>query len=290
MSQVFAQQLGLKICKTNVEVQKIDDTILETYEIIVSTFSMWDKDSRERFFEESFLLADVKLNIGLRMPFLTISNANVNFQAWYLQWGSYIIRDVFPTTRSVEVIGKKEFAITVLDPEHESFIVHIAALSVDSGDEVQPSRRAQIAHLKADKVSCKVPSKYTDFADVFCPKLAAELLEYTRINNHVVKLVDNWQPLYGPICSLWFEELETLKAYIKNNLANGFIRPFKSPVGAPILFDKKLDGSLRLYVDYQGLNNLTIKNWYPLPLVRELLNWLGWARRFNQLDLSNTYH
>ena len=67
-------------------------------------------------------------------------------------------------------------------------------------------------------------------------------------------------------------ELETLKAYIKNNLANRFIRPSKSLAGALILFDKKPDGSLRLYVDYQGLNNLTIKNWYPLPLVGELLD------------------
>ena len=67
-------------------------------------------------------------------------------------------------------------------------------------------------------------------------------------------------------------ELETLKAYIENNLANSFIRPSKSAIGAPILFDKKPDSSLRLYVDYQGLNNLIIKNWYPLPLARELLD------------------
>ncbi len=85
-------------------------------------------------------------------------------------------------------------------------------------------------------------------------------------------------------------ELETLKAYIENNLASGYIRPSKSPAGAPILFDKKPDGSLRLCVDYRGLNNLTIKNRYPLPLVGELLDRLGRARRFTQLDLTNAYH
>ncbi len=74
--------------------------------------------------------------------------------------------------------------------------------------------------------------------------------------------------------------LETLKAYIKNNLASSFIRHFKSPIEAPILFDKKSEGSLRLYVDYWGLNNLTIKNRYSLPLVRESLDWLGQAWRF----------
>ena len=85
-------------------------------------------------------------------------------------------------------------------------------------------------------------------------------------------------------------ELETLKAYMETNLANEFIRPSKSPAGAPILFDWKLDGSFWLCVDYQGLNNLTIKNQYPLPLVGEWLDRLERARRFIQLDLTSTYY
>ncbi len=85
MSQAFAQQLGLKIRKTNVRAQKIDGTTLETYGMVVSTFSVSDKVGRERFFEESFLLADVSPDIVLGMPFLIMSNANVNFQARDLQ-------------------------------------------------------------------------------------------------------------------------------------------------------------------------------------------------------------
>ncbi len=181
-------------------------------------------------------------------------------------------------------------ATAALDPEYETFIVHVAALSVDSDDEVHLSRKAQIAHLKADKAFSEVPGEYADFADIFSPKFTAELPEYTGTNDHAIELVDDRQPPYGPIYSLGPVELETLKAYIKNNLANGFIRPFKSPTGAPILYDKKPDGSLRLCVDYRGLNNLTIKNWYPLPLVGESLDRLGWAQRFTQLDLTNAYH
>ncbi len=155
---------------------------------------------------------------------------------------------------------------------------------------MHPSKRAQIAYLKVDEAPTKVPSKYADFADVFSPKLATELSEHTRINDHAIELVDDWQSPYGPIYRLGPVELETLKAYIKNNLASGFIQPSKSPAEARILFDKKSDGSLRLCVDYRGLNNLTIKNRYPLPLVRESLDWLGRARRFTQLDLTNAYH
>ena len=81
MNPAFASQLGLRIRKTNVGAQKIDGTTLETYGMVVSTFSLLDKDSRERFFEESFLLADVKPDTVLGMPFLTMSNADIDFQA-----------------------------------------------------------------------------------------------------------------------------------------------------------------------------------------------------------------
>ena len=85
-------------------------------------------------------------------------------------------------------------------------------------------------------------------------------------------------------------ELETLKAYIKTKLVNGFIRPSKSPTATPILFDQKLDGFFQLCVNYQGLNNLTIKNRYPLLLIGELLDRLGKARQFIQLNLTSAYH
>ncbi len=132
--------------------------------------------------------------------------------------------------------------------------------------------------------------KYPNFADVFSLKWAVELPKHTTINDHAIELVDDWQPLYNLIYNLEPIELETLKIYIKNNLANGFIRPSKFFTRAIIFFDKKPTSSLRLCMDNQGLNNLTIKNWYPLPLVWESLDWLSWAWRFSQLDLTNTYY
>ncbi len=145
---------------------------------------------------------------------------------------------------------------------------------------MKPLKKAQIAHLKADEAPLEVFSKYVDFADVVSLKLAIKLPEHTEINDHLIELVDDWQLPYGPISSLRPVELETLKAYIKNNLSNGFIRPSKSPAKASIFFNKKSDGSLRLCVNYRGLNNLTIKNLYLLLLVKESLDRLCRARRF----------
>ena len=81
--------------------------------------------------------------------------------------------------------------------------------------------KAQIALLIAKKIT--VLDEYADFAGFFLKKLAKILFERIGINKHAIKLVDDKQPLYGPIYSLGLVELETLKIYIKTNLANSFI-------------------------------------------------------------------
>ena len=149
-------------------------------------------------------------------------------------------------------MGKKEFAAAALDPEHETYVVHVASLSSTllASLNVHPSREPQISGLIVEKAPTKIPAKYSDFADVFSPDLASELPKHTGINDHAIELVKGQQPPYGPIYSLEPVELETLKAYIETNLANGFIRPSKSPAGAPILFDRKSNSSFRLCVNY----------------------------------------
>ena len=135
----------------------------------------------------------------------------------------------------------------------------------------------QIAILVTNEAPTWIFIEYSDFIDIFFPELASELSEHTGINDHAIELVNDQQSPYGPIYSLGPVELKILKTYIKTNLANGFIRPSKSPAKAPIFFDKKLVKSLQLCVDYWELNNLTIKNRYLLPLVEKSLDQLGQA-------------
>ncbi|SPC64844.1 uncharacterized protein UHOD_12122 [Ustilago sp. UG-2017b] len=85
-------------------------------------------------------------------------------------------------------------------------------------------------------------------------------------------------------------ELKTLWGYLEENLAKGFVSPSNSPAASPILFVKKKDGSLRLCVDYRGLNQITIRNRYPLPLIDELLDRLREARFFTHIDLRGAYN
>ena len=178
-----------------------------------------------------------------------------------------------------------------MDEEFEIFVVHVAVLEAPlAGMAIYPSQEAQILASIQNETLTKVPSKYADYADIFSFNLAIELPKNTGINKHGIKLKDDKQLPYGPIYSLERVELETLKTYIKTHLKTGFIWPSKSLAGALILFDKKPDRSFCLCVDYQELNNLMIKNWYLLPLIDQVLDWLGRAKQFTQLDLTSVYH
>ena len=85
-------------------------------------------------------------------------------------------------------------------------------------------------------------------------------------------------------------ELAIMKTYVRDYLANGFIRHSKSAAAALVMFVKRPDGKLRLVVDYRGLNRVTIKNKNPLPLIPEMLDHLHRAKTFTKIDLRNAYH
>ena len=248
----FVKELGLPIRPTDVRTQKIDSTTLETYRMVVAAFSMEDKANQVRFFKETFLVANVSPELVFGMSFLTLSGADIDFLGCELRWRIYITEKVLPTTRRVELMGNKKFAAAVLDPEHETYVVYVASLSFTplASLNIHPSRRPQISGLITKEAPTNVSVEYSDFADVFSSDLASKLPKHTGINNHAIDLVDCQQPPYRPIYSLGAVELETLKAYIETNLANGFIRPSKHPAGALILFERKSDGFFQLCVDY----------------------------------------
>ena len=86
------------------------------------------------------------------------------------------------------------------------------------------------------------------------------------------------------------KELQELKVQLQELLDIGFIRPSVSPWGAPVLFVKKKDGTLRMCIDYRELNRLTVKNKYPLPRIEDLFDQLRRAGTFSKIDLRSGYH
>ena len=127
------------------------------------------------------------------------------------------------------------------------------------------------------------------YRDVFPDELPAGLPPSREVD-HKIELTPGSTPPSRPIIRLSANELEELKKQLEELIKAGFIQPSKSPFGAPILFVKKKDGTMRMCIDYRALNNITVKNSYPLPLVDELFDRLQGAKFFSKLDLRSGYH
>lgn len=134
-----------------------------------------------------------------------------------------------------------------------------------------------------------IPAEFAEFLDVFSKTSADALPEHTKYD-HKIELEEGKIPPFGRLYNLSETELKALDTYLKENLNKGFIRTSNSPAGAPVLFVKKKDGSLRLCVDYRRLNNMTIKNRYPLPLIQESLDRLRDAKWYTKIDLRGAYN
>ena len=106
----------------------------------------------------------------------------------------------------------------------------------------------------------------------------------------LINMQEDTSPLFETIYDLSEPKLEALGTYLADNLEKGFIQSSKSLVGPPILFVKKKDGSLRLCVDYRGLNKIMVRNRYPLPLIPELLHHLRTTHVFSKIDLRGAYN
>ncbi|QRW17243.1 Retrotransposable element Tf2 protein [Rhizoctonia solani] len=134
-----------------------------------------------------------------------------------------------------------------------------------------------------------LPPQYHEFAKVFGEE-EFKVLPPHREYNISIDLVPNAKLIPGPIYGMTDAESKALKQHIDEELATGKIRPSTSSTGAPVMFVKKADGSLRLVVDYRKLNEVTHKNVYPLPRQDDLMAKLRHAKIFTKLDLRWGYN
>jgi hypothetical protein len=127
-----------------------------------------------------------------------------------------------------------------------------------------------------------------EFPDVFLEDLPG--LSPERDVKFVIELKPGMAPISRRSYRMLPNELAELKTQLQDLLAKGFIRPSSSPWGCPAIFVKKKDQTLRMCVDYRPLNEVTIKNKYPLPRIDLLFNHLTRARVFSKIDLRSGYH
>lgn len=206
----------------------------------------------------------------LGIPWLRQHDVNVRFRSNLLTFDS---RECIPKHCMDTVTIKGIFS--------DSTKTTIA--TIDSTPVKQPTNDDQAEIRK------RIPKEYHDYLRLF-DKSSADVLPPRRIYDHRIPLKKDFVPPFGPLYSMSPIELRTLREWLDENLKKGFIRASSSPAASPVLFVKKKDGSLRVCVDYRGLNAGTIKNRYPLPLFQETIAQLCKARFFTKLDLRSAYN
>ncbi|BBN69306.1 transposable element gene [Prunus dulcis] len=127
-----------------------------------------------------------------------------------------------------------------------------------------------------------------DFPDVFPDDLPG--LPPHREIEFTIELIPGTNPISQAPYRMAPAELKELKVQLQELVDKGFIRPSFSPWGAPVLFVKKKDGTMRLCVDYRQLNKVTVRNKYPLPRIDDLFDQLRGAKVFSKIDLRSGYH
>ena len=167
-----------------------------------------------------------------------------------------------------------EFDRTMRDPRTEVYACSVGFVGQNGAERVEMTQ---------------LPPEYSEYADVASEDDSKELAEHSR-NDLAINIAEGEAPPYQPLYGLSEAELVVLRKYLAEFMERGWIRRSKSPAGAPILFAKKKDGSLRLCVDYRGLNKVTVKNRHPLPLIAESLERLAQARIYTKLDIRDAYH
>ncbi|KAE8662634.1 cytochrome P450 78A7-like [Hibiscus syriacus] len=156
-------------------------------------------------------------------------------------------------------------------------ITYLAMLKED--DEIE----------KTDDLPLIIREVLEENKDVMPPELPNKLPPRREVD-HKIELEPGAKPPALAPYRMAPPELEELRRQLKELVDMGMIRPLKAPYGAPVLFQKKHDGSLRMCVDYRALNKVTIKNRYPIPLIADLFDRLGGAKVYTKMDLQKGYY
>jgi hypothetical protein len=156
---------------------------------------------------------------------------------------------------------------------------------------VSPAVPSEDERVEAARCAALREKLFREFAAVFPEKLPDVTSSPPPSGIvHKIQLKEGAQPYSRPLRRMSTQELDELKKQLQGYLDDGRLRPSESPWGTNVIFAKKKDGSLRFCVDYRGLNELTVRNSYPLPHMDELFDRLQGAAYYSKIDLRTGFY
>ena len=256
-----------------------------------------------------------KQKIILGFPWLNDENPDINWKngefkwrprpfkvkrvtgVWPLDLAKTMARQALTTI--VEEKDEDERRNRMLNPLPETDLaVLIATITHDPEDYLWINTKSTNATTIQAEINQKkptvplkdqIPKEFHEFLDVFSEESAARFPEPWSWD-HKIELKDTFVPKSFKTYNLMPAEQIELDNFLKGNLDKGYIQPSQSPMASPFFFVNKKDGKLRPCQDYWYLNEHTVKNAYPLPLISELLDKLKGAKHFTKLDVQWGYN
>lgn len=228
------------------------------------------------------LLTGPRCDMLLGLPWLKKYNPHIDWENGHLESRRKKSNtNEFPDSREENLLEQHYIARNDAEADHDEpthLILHVRTDDETLEDQPPDSGKRRPEDLEG------VPEEYHIYP-VFRKKIIDKLPDRGPFD-HAIELKEGAKLKYHKAYHLGPKQDEALKEYIEENLPKGFIRRSQSPAAFPILFvPKKGTTKLRLVVDYRSLNDETIKNRYPLPLIREMKDRLAGAEWFTRLDL-----
>jgi len=211
-----------------------------------------------------------KTEVILGMPWLAVHNPEINWETGEVK-----------ITRCPPLCGgrsQKRKKVKRIVTEEEEKIVRWA---IDNKEDWGREEEIEEDHRKIEEM---VPKKFLKWRKVF-GKMELERMLKRKIWDHAIDLKETFKPQKRRIYPLFKNKREEVQNFVEDQLRKGYIRLSKSPQMSPVFFVGKKDGSKRMVMDYCNLNDQTIKNNYPLPLITELIDNMGSKKVFTKMDL-----
>jgi len=158
-----------------------------------------------------------------------------------------------------------------------------------AADEKEDWGREEEIKLDHRKVEAMVPQKFHKWLKVF-GKVESERMPTRKVWDHAIDLKEEFKASKARVYPLSRNEREEVQQFIQDHLQKGYIRPSKSLQTSPVFFVGKKDGEKCMVMDYRRLNNQTVKNNYPLPLITDLVDSMGNKKLFTKMDLRWGYN
>ena len=317
IDQNFAKRSGFNILKLDHPVRALNVDGTENKKGIITTYVNLDlvvngRKTRERLFVTG--LGRERIILGF--PWLTEQNPDINWKTGELSWREEKKRQFFwntpkrVITRKLKTIFPKPIAEEIPDEEEEKNRTLNPIMDnetdtlislLDIEEELESiwlnakTTTSNEFHIKHDEkkedlpLEQQIPSAYHEFLDIFDEKKADRFPE-SRIWDHKIEMKPDFVPKSFKTYNLTPEEQIELDKFLKENLDKGYIRPSQSPMASPFFYVTKKDGKLRPCQDYRYLNDWTIKNAYPLPLISEIMDKLKGAKYFTKFDVRWGYN